>query len=603
MYLTLDHAMNTGLRALPLLLLLVMPLLQAGHDAKLSTHPSPYLQSHADDAVHWHINDREAVIEARKKGKLIFLSSGYQTCYWCYRMKQDTFSDEDAASVINGNFLPILIDRELEPRLDAQLQQILAEQRGVGGWPANAILTPDGYPVASFSYADPENLLPALSGLLERWKREPGKLISEGQATLSRLELEKEASERLLSGTSLADLLQRFLQQANGAADMSHGGFGDSEKYPHLPQLQALLSLTAVVPDATLTAFIETTLDAMLENGLRDQLGGGFFRYTTDRQWRIPHYEQMLQTQALAIEVLMRAGHQLGKEGYTDAANATLLNMLRTFRRDDGLFRSSLSAVGHDGKDGGHYLWPKAELENLLGPAWQEQIDFLAETPDGILPNLAPGVPDSVRMKLLDTREQLPPPVDDKALPGLNGLVLSALASAISHPEAMQAGEALARALNSFAESENPSRLLDRLDAGPAGLDDLVYAARGLFDWSRASGNARSASNASLLLQMAYSRFYEGNHWLEGDLAPLPGNSRSLLIQDNQLPSPAALWIDTAWRLAESSQEKRLGRLADTISLVWPQALHENTFFHATWLAAMIERRVRLSTAASPEGD
>ena len=595
--------MKTGLRALPLLLLLVTPLLRAGHDAELSTHPSPYLQSHADDTVHWRVNDRNAIEEAHEEGKLIFLSSGYQSCYWCYRMKQDTFSDEDAASVINDNFLPILIDRELEPRLDAQLQQILAEQRGVGGWPANAILTPDGYPVASFSYADPENLLPALSGLLERWKREPEKLSSEGQATLSRLELEKEASERLLSGTSLADLLQRFLQQANGAADMSHGGFGDSEKYPHLPQLQALLSLTAVVPDATLTAFIETTLDAMLENGLRDQLGGGFFRYTTDRQWRIPHYEQMLQTQALAIEVLMRAGRQLGKEHYMDAAHATLLNMLRTFRRDDGLFRSSLSAVGHDGKDGGHYLWPKTELEHLLGPAWQEQIDILAETPDGILPKLAPGVPENVRTKLLRTREQQAPPADDKALMSFNGLVLSALASAISHPEARKAGEELAGILNRVTESGNPSRLLDRSDAGAAGLDDLVYAARGLFDWSRASGDARSASNAAALLLMAYSRHYEETRWLEGDLSPLPGNSRSLLIQDTQLPSPAALWIDTAWRLAESSQEKRLGRLADTISLVWPQALHDNTFFHATWLAAMIERRVRLSAATSPEGD
>ena len=593
--------MKKGLRALPLLLLLVTPLLRAGHDAGLLSHPSPYLQSHADDAVHWQVNSSASIDAAREERKLIFLSSGYQSCYWCYRMKQDTFSDGDAASLINGNFLPILIDRELEARLDSQLQQIMTQQRGVGGWPANVILTPDGYPVASFSYADPENLLPALSGLLERWKREPEKLTGEGRTLLERLEQEQEATEKLLRETSLADLLQRFLQQTGAAADMSHGGFGDSEKYPHLPQLQALLSLTAVVPDASLTGFIETTLDAMLENGLRDQLGGGFFRYTTDRQWRLPHYEQMLYTQALAIEVLMTAGRQLGIERYRDAANTTLLNMLRAFRSDDGLFRSSLSAVSQDGKDGGHYLWPRAELENLLGTNWQEQIEILAETPDGILPDLAPGAPDSNRIKLLERREQRPPPADDKALPGLNGLVLSALASSISHPDAREAGKKLAQALNSFAESDTPSRLLDRRDAGPASLEDLVYVARGLLDWSQASGDSRSASGASALLEMAYSRYYEGTHWVEGELTPLPGSSRTLLIQDTQLPSPAALWIDTAWRLAESSDEQRLGRLADTISLVWPQALYDNTFFHATWLAAMIERRVRLSSVTSPE--
>jgi uncharacterized protein YyaL (SSP411 family) len=594
--------MKNSLRAFSLLLLLVTPLPRAGHDVELSTHPSPYLQSHADDSVHWYTNDSETNDEAHKEGKLIFLSSGYQSCYWCYRMKQDTFNDEDAASLINGNFLPILIDRELEPRLDAQLQLILTEQRGVGGWPANVILTPDGYPVASFSYADPDNLISALSRLLESWNSEPEQLVSEAQALLTRLEQEKETSERLLSDTSLADLLQRFLQQANAAADLTEGGFGDSEKYPHLPQLQALLALTAVVPDGSLTGFIRTTLDAMLQQGLRDQLGGGFFRYTTDRQWRMPHYEQMLHTQALAIQVLMRAGRQLGNEAYTDAANVTLLNMLRTFRRDDGLFRSSLSAVGNNGRDGGHYLWRPSELETLLGPDWHHQLDVLASTPDGILPRLMPGVSENIRTRLLRTREQHAPPTDDKALLGLNGLVLSALAAASTNPQARQAGDELSGILNGVAERGNPSRLLDRSDTGAAGLDDLVYAARGLFDWSRVSGDTRSASNAGKLLLMAHSRYYDRTHWLEGDLAPLPGSSRTLLIQDTQLPSSAALWIDTAWRLAESSKEKQLGRLADTISLVWPQALHDNTFFHATWLAAMIERRVRLSTATSPEG-
>jgi hypothetical protein len=393
-------------------------------------------------------------------------------------------------------------------------------------------------------------------------------------------------------------LLQRFLQQANAASDVTYGGFGDNEKYPHLPQLDALLSLTAVVPDASLTSFLGTTLDAMLQNGLRDQLGGGFFRYTTDREWRIPHYEQMLYTQALAVRVLARAGKQLKQHRYTEAAEAVLVNMLRAFRRSDGLFRSSLSAVGHAGTDGGHYLWQPGDLDELLGDESRHSIEVLFETPDGILPGLAPDAPESLRMKLLQSREQRPPPADDKALLGLNGLVLSALAAMNGNLEAREAGERLAGLLNKAAESDAPGRLADRPDAGPAHLDDLVYTGRGLLDWSEVSGDRRSAVNAGTLLQTAHSRHYEDTYWLQGELAPLPGNSRRLLIQDTQLPSPAALWIDTAWRLAESKDQKRLGHLADTMSLVWPQALYDNTFFHATWLAAMIERRVRLSTAA-----
>ena len=337
----------------------------------------------------------------------------------------------------------------------------------------------------------------------------------------------------------------------------------------------------------------------MLDNGLRDQLGGGFFRYTTDRQWRTPHYEQMLHTQAQAAQLLLRAGEQLGAQPYRDAGMATLENMLRAFRRDDGLFRSALSAVGHDGRDGSHYLWRVQELEAVLGPQWQAKVEILVETPAGLLPALSMEASETDRRALLQQRERKPPPADDKALLGLNGLALSALAAGSDDTRFRKAAEQLAGVLNSIAEDGTATRLIDRVDSGPATLEDLVYAARGLVDWWRASGDARSASGAAALLRKAHARFYRGTHWLDGDLAPLPGSSRSLLIQDSQLPSPAALWIDTAWQLAESEYEVQLGRLADTASLVWPQALHDNTFYHATWLAAMIERRSRSPSLSS----
>ena len=516
-------------------------------------------------------------------------------------MKEDSFAHSDVGDLVINRVVPLLIDRELERHLDAERQRILEMQRGVGGWPANLVLTPGGYPVAAFGYAAADDLLPALSQLAQRWESEPDRLVAGGKALLARLDNEREAAEAMLTGVNLADLLQRFLQQASAAADMKDGGFGDGEKYPHLPQLQALLALTAIIPDETLAAFMRTTLDAMLGRGLRDQLGGGFFRYTTDRQWRTPHFEQMLYTQALAAKVLIRAGAQLGEQRYRDAGLATLDNMLRAFRRDDGLFRSSLSAVGRDGSDGGHYLWRPSKLERLLGPRWRSRIDILVETPAGLLPGLAPEISQADREALLKLRESEPPPADDKALLGLNGLALSALSLASGEKRFRQAGARLAGVLNRIAQEGSPTRLIDRSDSGPATLEDLVYAARGLADWSRSTQDDRSAANAAALLRMAHDRLHEGTSWLTGDLAPLPGSSRTPLVQDSQLPSPAALWIDTAWRLAESSGQEELGRLADTRSLVWPQALYDNTFYHATWLAAMIERRAR-GMAAAREG-
>lgn len=586
------------------ILLLILTSFDAGAEsiAALSGHPSPYLRNHADDPIHWRLNDPDINLEAEQSGKLIFLSSGYQSCYWCYRMKSDSFSNRSVASLLNRDFIAVIVDRELAPQLDAGMQKIMEHLRGFGGWPSNLVLTPEGYPVTAFSYVDPENLEKALGAVHERWKASPEELQAEGKANIERLNNLAEASETRLTDTNLGELLQHFLQQTSAAADTEFGGFGTGEKYPALPQLLALQRLTAILPDQALIAFLGTSLDAMLDNGLRDQLGGGLFRYTMDRQWQTPHYEQMLYTQALAAQLLIRSGEQLDDARYTDAGMDILQAMMRNFRREDDLFGSSLSAVGHDGVNGGHYLWKAEDLEALLGNGWREKImDFVTTKEGGILPRLTRKATDKDRKRLLDHREREKPPSDDKALLGLNGLALSALALGARETSTREAGEKLAQLLNKAVGKEQPTRLIDTEDGGPALLEDLVYAARGLYDWWLSTGDPVSKTQSAKLLQLAYANYYQSPYWLEGTLAPLPGSSRSLLIQDSQLPSPAALWIDTAWRLAESAGNRVSERLADSASLVWPASLRENTFFHATWMAAMIERRVRSRSDAKQD--
>ncbi|MFM1890933.1 MAG: hypothetical protein RLZ44_10 [Pseudomonadota bacterium] len=581
------------LRLLLLVLVGVTGVARADLVNRLAGSASPYLSAHADDLVRWQPLDPEALALAQRLDRPLFVAVGYLSCHWCHTMQQESYLDPQVAELLNRHFVPVLVDRELAPAVDQRLLDFVSRTRGQGGWPLHVIATPHGQPVTGFVYQTPTGLQSLLDAFIARWRAQAEHLTRLAVAAEQSYRAELRAGQALLQDHSLQDLLLALLDQAAAAADPQHGGFGSGSKFPSTPQLAALLELTAANPDPTLSAFLRQTLDAMLEGALQDQVGGGFFRYTTDPDWRTPHYEKMLYTNAQLVSLLTRAAQVLETPAYDAAALRTARFLVRDMQHPQGGFVAALSAMDAAGSDGGYYLWQAEELTALLNAAERSQVgNLLPGAADSVLPRFAADAT-SARAKLAAARRQRTLPRDHKRLVGWNALALTALAAVyqqLSQPEQAFAAD-LAQRLLQLARS--PETLPYTLDGEQtADLASYSYLAWALVRWSQASGTPAASAAAGDLLHTALQRFHTADGWLSGPAAPLTVAVPMRTLQDDELPSPSAVWLRAARALALEPGRAQLRAAADRLALDWPQTMADNAFFHATQIADMVLRQI-----------
>lgn len=566
-------------------------------NAFLLKTPSPYLQRHSDDQVQWQLLTQQTLQVAQKQEKLILLSSGYSSCYWCYRMKEDSFKDREVGQLINQHFNAFIVDRELEPELDAYLQQFMQQLRGFGGWPVTVILSPDLIPIAGFNYSPADAFSDTLNRLLNDWQQQPAAMLEKAKQRQTQLtQQQQQQSQVLLDNVPVGDLLLALLSQVQAASDQEYGGFGRQEKFPHAPQLQALLDLYKTNPNKELLSFLQTSLSAMLGGGLRDHVGGGFFRYTSDKRWTYPHYEQMLYTQALLGMLLLDMGETFKQPVFTQAGLQTLQAMRQQFQRDDGLFMASLAATGVDGKAGSYYLWQDKDLEAALGQAPDQLVyNLLGKESKAVLPFLLKQ-DDETRQALLKVRQQRPLERDQKALTAWNGLALSALAKSAKYSDDLkQAGKTLLEAILPPLSASSLHRLLDDDTSGEASLADYVFLARGLIDWAAVDGDKALVKQGVALLDKAYQQFYGDNGWLQARHKPLIGDIRAYAIADTELPSESAVWLSTVWQVQTNHPDlisETLLKQMQQVAAKQPKALKEQAFFHASLISGMVLKKL-----------
>ncbi len=580
--------------------------------ADLSQQASPYLRAHADDAVKWQPFDDAAFAQAKRLDKPILLTSGYLSCYWCHRMAEDSFRQQAVGAVINKRFIPILLDRELEPEVDAYLQAFMTQQRGFGGWPLTLILTPDAKLIAGFSYQPAETVLKTLASFESSWTTKRSAVEASAVKKMVRLEKSFGSTSNAFP-LDIKKLLNNFLSQTERIADNDFGGFGQTEKFPFAPQLATLLHIDSIHQDPQLRQFLETTLQAMIGGGLRDHVGGGFFRYSDTHEWSAPHFEQMLYTQALLAPLLLNAGKQWRKPAYLDASREVLLGMIKFFQRDDGLFRAALSAVSKDGIAGGYYLWSEKKLRQLLGKQYTSVYPLPVGSQKHYLPLIQANGKNrlNIREKLLTARTSRKLKTDEKALLGWNGLALSALAQGIALSPAISAsGERLFKQLQPLLTAGELPRLIDTQAAGPAQLADQVYLAKGLYDWARATQNEAMQTQLVTLLNDIYKRFHLDGNWQAATDKPLIGKLRSTALVDNELPSASGVWLSLASQLlgGNFSSESKAGRESlialqqalNTVREKLPDTLEDNAFFHGTSLTALLKLSIQKHSQQEP---
>lgn len=549
---------------------------------QLAQHPSPYLAMHGQDPVAWQDWSEAVLRRARAENKPIFLSSGYFACHWCHVMQQESYQDPAIARQLNEAFIPVKIDRELHPALDAHLIAFVERTQGHAGWPLNVFLTPEGYPLVGLTYAPKEDFAALLQRVANKWRGDADNLRELARRGLLQLQAEPPPKpSRRLDPPALRDAL---IEQGLAAADELEGGFGRQNRFPMAPQLLALLEAAeGNVKSGQLRRFLALTLDQVANEGLRDQLAGGFFRYTVDPGWQVPHFEKMLYTQALLALVYLRAAEILDRPDYRTVAFDTLDFTLRTFRGEQGGYIASLSAIDTTGTEGGSYLWNMAELAKQLGseefrlasahwrlsgPAVHELGQLprrglsaaeLAQQEKTDPTDMAKRL-ETIRNQLLELRQDRLPPRDTKELAAWNGLLLSALSTAAALDDKYREP---ARGLRNFlmhalgdGETLSRARHLGR-PVGQAGLADYAFVAQGLSRWADLAKDRSASERARRLIELAWQRFHRDGLWHQDDSTLLPGVAGEALLAEGPLPSAAAVLIDLSLNSADEDLNRR----------------------------------------------
>jgi uncharacterized protein YyaL (SSP411 family) len=429
------------------------------HANRLAAETSPYLLQHQHNPVDWYAWGEEAFEAARAQNKPIFLSVGYSTCYWCHVMERQCFENEAIAAEMNQRFINIKVDREERPDVDQLYMTAVQVLTRHGGWPMSVFLTPDLRPFYGGTYFPPTDMhgrpgfVTVLKGIEDAYKNRP-KDVEQTAGELARILGDVSEPQPPRQALKIdAAMIESFIERSTADYEPTFGGFGSAPKFPRETLLELLLVHQRTSPNADRMRMIRHTLDAMMYGGIRDQLGGGFHRYSTDGQWLVPHFEIMLYDNAMLAWCYVEAFRQTNDQRYARVARGICDFVLREMTSPDGPFYTAMDAEV-DGQEGLNYLWVGDEIERVLGAEDAKLFNRVYGVDRGFNfadPHHGRGTADKnilhvpepagleeadarlepMRRKLKAARDQRKQPLlDTKILTSWNGLMIRALAFA-----------------------------------------------------------------------------------------------------------------------------------------------------------------------------
>ena len=562
---------------------------------RLANERSPYLLQHAENPVDWYPWGPEAFEKARREDKPVFLSIGYATCHWCHVMARESFENEAVAAVLNRDYVPVKVDREERPDVDSVYMEVCTAANGSGGWPLTVIMTPAQQPFFVGTYLPRENrggrvgLLPLLRALADRWRSDRASLLKTGAEITAWLR-QKDAAAG--SGSADESFLKKACEQLCASYDKEYGGFGTAPKFPAPQNLLFLLRQAAFSGDKSLRQMAEFTLQQMFRGGIYDHLGGGFCRYSTDREWLAPHFEKTLYDNALLAFCYTEAWQDGHYALWRSVAESTLDYCLRELKDEAGGFCSGQDADSED-EEGKYYLFTPGEVREALGEEHGKRIcecyditgegNFHGKSIPNLLINqrwnlIPEGYEDDVERLRLWRQERCRPRADTKLLSGWNGLMLTALARAarvFDDPRYGAAAQELADFLLHTAGAESPADFAAVCYGGeraplPAQLDDCVFTALGLLELYRLDFDARHILQAAKLAAFVASHFADGR----GGFYRTSDTSETLLkrpreLFDGALPSgnsgAAVLFAELGRMTGDAKWAERADTLLDLL--------------------------------------
>ncbi len=587
---------------------------------RLAKETSPYLLQHADNPVDWYPWGDEAFELARKTGKPVLLSVGYSACHWCHVMAHESFEDDATAELMNELFVNVKVDREERPDVDKiyQTAHQLITQRA-GGWPLTMFLDGDDRrPFFGGTYfpKDARYGMPAFGELLKNvaafYADKRDEIREQNDRLLNALDSLTPAAvgaSHTLTAAPLAAAREHFEKNL----DREFGGFGGAPKFPHPTTIDRLLrhwrgTASDTEPDVEALFMAALTLARMAEGGLFDHVGGGFFRYSVDRYWQIPHFEKMLYDNGPLLAIYAQAAIATGEALFTAAANATADWMLADMRDANGGFYATRDADS-EGHEGLYYLWEPDEVRELLGDDFDrfshrfgldQEANFEGRWHLTVRQPIGDDdaeVFDNAKKTLLERRKtRVPPARDEKQLTAWNALAIRGLAvagRALGRDELVDAARDAVEFIHGTLLVDG--RLLATFKDGrarfPAYLDDHAFLLDALLELLQArwdSGHLAFAQEIADLLLEHFEDRDDGGFWFSAD------DGEALIhrvkpLADEAVPSGNGIAAFALQRLGFLLGEPRYLDAAErTLRAAW-RALEEYPHGHVSLLTALEE--------------
>ena len=516
---------------------------------KLYAESSPYLLQHIENPVDWYPWCANSLEKAKEQKKPILLSIGYSACHWCHVMAHESFEDEDTAKIMNENFLNIKVDREERPDIDQIYQtahQVLTQR--AGGWPLTMFLDPiNQQPFFGGTYF-PNKARHGLPGFSDLLIRISNYFANEKDSISNQNKKLEEIYKKIMPVTLSKDKnmdqtpieLSRSLIENN--FDTEYGGIGNAPKFPQPTSIERLMrhwrnTAFSNKPDIESLFLSTLTLKNMAEGGIYDQLGGGFFRYSVDRYWQIPHFEKMLYDNGLLLSLYANTYIATGDELFKKITNETSDWILKEMQSENGGFYSSLNADS-EGIEGKYYAWDKSEIKNILdkeefeiieryfnldqAPNFEKQhhltikrnLDNLSDSMKYEKETLSRKI-DDARCKLLKIRESREKPsLDKKQLTSWNALVVKGLAISGRVLDRDDLVQTAAKTIdfiinNKMKENKLMSCFVDQKSKIPAYLDDHAFLLDAIMELLQSKWNTVHLNFAVQIADNLITNFFD----------------------------------------------------------------------------------------------
>lgn len=529
---------------------------------------SPYLLQHAHNPVNWYPWGEEALQKAKDENKIILVSVGYSACHWCHVMEHESFEDEEVAELMNAHFVCIKVDREERPDIDQIYMTAVQLMTGSGGWPLNCFALPDGRPFYGGTYFPKTRWMDILEKLAIEYRERPEKVeeyanrLTEGVIQSDVIIKNNEPKEFQL------ETLDEMVVRWKNSFDQLEGGANRAPKFPLPNNYAFLMRYAALGHHEFVDEQVKLTLDKMAFGGIYDQIGGGFARYSTDKLWKVPHFEKMLYDNAQLISLYSEAYTRYRKDLYKDVVDQSIDFCLRELYKGDGIFYSALDADS-EGEEGKYYVWKEDELKQTLGDDsslaiayynigqkadWEHGNNILlrnradAEILDefdiskeefGIRIN-------RINKKLLEVREQrIAPGLDDKSLTSWNALMLKGLADAYIAFNDERYLEIAKQTAHFIVKTQRKKYggLHHNYKNGTSNingyLEDYSFSIEALIRMYEATFDESWLDEANELTQYAVTHFYDeesGMFYFTSDLDPSL-IARKMELNDNVIPA------------------------------------------------------------------